>query len=202
MSGDARRALDICRRAVEIAESESQSIPNTPSKTPGREEKKGRGVVSIATVKRAINEATTSPLQQYLRALPLVTKLFLAALVLRLRRAGTGECLMGEVVDEAGRMARLDTSGKEGLGGYVFVGDGKGGGDGAGGDRTRGKTVGKGARVLGMGGAAMELLEAGVIGLEVRRAERMGKVRLGIGEEDVKVAFRDDPEVKGLGFMG
>ncbi|QSZ30356.1 hypothetical protein DSL72_004879 [Monilinia vaccinii-corymbosi] len=197
VSGDARRALDICRRAVEIAESESLSIPNTPSKTPGREERKGKGVVSIATVKKAINEATTSPLQQYLRALPLVAKLFLAALIFRLRRAGTGECLMGEVVDECRRMAKLDTSGS--VVGYLLVGEGNGVG---GGEKTRGRAAGKGARVQGMGEAAMELMEAGVIGVEVRKAERMGKVRLGIGEEDVKVAFRDDPEIRGLGFTG
>ncbi|ESZ89595.1 hypothetical protein SBOR_10016 [Sclerotinia borealis F-4128] len=203
VSGDARRALDICRRAVELAEAESLSIPDTPSKTPGREERKGKGVVSIATVKKAINEATTSPLQQYLRALPLVTKLFLAALILRLRRAGTGECLIGEVVDEARRMAKLDTSGS--VIGYLLVGgDGKGGGGagGGGGDRTRGRATGRGARVQGMGEATMELMEAGIIGVEVRKAERMGKVRLGIGEEDVKVAFRDDPEIRGLGFTG
>ncbi|KAF7860808.1 hypothetical protein EAF04_008326 [Stromatinia cepivora] len=198
VSGDARRALDICRRAVEIAQSESLSIPNTPSKTPGREEKKGKGVVSIATVKKAINEATTSPLQQYLRACPLATKMFLAALVLRLRRAGTGECLVGEVVDECRRMAKLDTGGS--VVGYLLAGgENKVGG---GGEKKRGKQTGKGARVQGMGEAAMELMEAGVIGIEVRKAERMGKVRLGIGEEDVKVAFRDDPEIKGLGFMG
>ncbi|RAL58103.1 hypothetical protein DID88_010383 [Monilinia fructigena] len=130
VSGDARRALDICRRAVEIAESESLSVPNTPSKTPGREERKCKGVVSIATVKKAINEATTSPLQQYLRALPLVSKLFLAALIFRLRRAGTGECLMGEVVDECRRMVKLDTSGS--VVGYLLVAGGHGGGGGKG----------------------------------------------------------------------
>ncbi|TGO69733.1 hypothetical protein BOTNAR_0007g00140 [Botryotinia narcissicola] len=199
VSGDARRALDICRRAVEIAESESLSIPNTPSKTPGKEEKRGKGVVSIATVKKAINEATTSPLQQYLRALPLATKMFLAALVLRLRRAGTGECLVGEVVDECRRMAKLDTGGS--VVGFLLTGAGAAGGVNNG-DRTRVKQAGKGARVQGMGEAAMELMEAGVIGIEVRKAERMGKVRLGIGEEDVKVAFKDDPEIRGLGFVG
>lgn len=104
---------------------------------------------------------------------------------------------MGEVVDECRRMAKLDTSGS--VVGYLLVGGGNGGG---GGERTRGKAMGKGARVQGMGGAAMELMEAGVIGVEVRKAERMGKVRLGIGEEDVKVAFRDDPEIRGLGFTG
>lgn len=155
-------------------------------------------MVSIATVKKAINEATTSPLQQYLRALPLATKMFLAALVLRLRRAGTGECLVGEVVDECRRMAKLDTGGS--VVGFLLTGAGAGGGNN--GERTRGKQVGKGARVQGMGEAAMELMEAGIIGIEVRKAERMGKVRLGIGEEDVKVAFKDDPDIRGLGFVG
>ncbi|PQE24574.1 origin recognition complex subunit 1 protein [Rutstroemia sp. NJR-2017a WRK4] len=192
VSGDARRALDICRRAVELAEAEAEalSIPNTPSKTPSREDKKGKGIVSIATIKKAINEATTSPLQHYLRALPLVTKIFLAALVLRLRRSGTGECLLGEVLDEAKRMTKLDTSGL--VVGFLLAGSGN--------TNTKGGVLGKGARVAGIGEAAMELTEAGVIGVELRKAERMGKVRLGIGEEDVKVAFQHDPEIKGLGF--
>ena len=60
-------------------------------------------------------------------------------------------------------------------------------------------------RLLAMGSAAVDLMEAGIIGLEMvgggRRAERMGKVRLCVGEEDVKLAFREDPEVKGLGFQ-
>jgi len=112
VSGDARRALDICRRAVELAESEllSQSAPNTPSKS-GKGDKisKSLGRVTIATVKRAINEATTSPLQQYLRALPLGAKVLLAALLAKTRRTGIGESVLGEVIDEAKRMCKMDT---------------------------------------------------------------------------------------------
>jgi origin recognition complex subunit 1 len=119
-----------------------------------------------------------------------VTKIFLAALVLRLRRSGTGECLLGEVLDEAKRMAKLDTSGL--VVGFLLAGSGNA--------NAKGGMLGKGARVAGIGEAAMELTEAGVIGVELRKAERMGKVRLGIGEEDVKVAFQHDPEIKGLGF--
>ncbi len=55
-------------------------------------------------------------------------------------------------------------------------------------------------RVLGMGMAAAALAEAGIIGLEGRGGERVGKVRLNVGEEEIKLAFRDDNEVKGLGF--
>jgi origin recognition complex subunit 1 len=51
-----------------------------------------------------------------------------------------------------------------------------------------------------MGSSAIELMEAGIVGLEARKADRTGKIRLSIGEEDVKQAFKDDPEVKNLGF--
>ncbi|KAF2761996.1 P-loop containing nucleoside triphosphate hydrolase protein, partial [Pseudovirgaria hyperparasitica] len=98
VSGDARRALDICRRAVELAEAEdaastSISAPDDPA-TPLPAKKVS---VTIATIKRAIAEATSSPLQQYLRALPLASKLFLAALLARVRRSGVGEALLGDV---------------------------------------------------------------------------------------------------------
>ncbi|KAG4433905.1 hypothetical protein IFR05_010602 [Cadophora sp. M221] len=198
VSGDARRALDICRRAVELAESDvlSQPAPNTPSKS-GRNEKisKGFGKVTIATVKRAINEATTSPLQQYLRGLPLAAKVLLAALLAKTRRTGIAESILGEVMDEAKRMAKMDTGSQmiefllrdnhvlsKGMGMQVS------------------KQPQKTPRLLAMGTSAVDLMEAGIIGLEARRADRTGKIRLSIGEEDVKQAFKDDPEVKNLGF--
>jgi origin recognition complex subunit 1 len=200
VSGDARRALDICRRAVELAESEAFTVPNTPSKS-GKGEKEnskvGKGIVTIQTVKRAINEATTSPLQQYLRGLPLSTKMLLAALLARTRRTGIGESVLGEVIDEAKRMAKMDTSGNmtEFLLKNELVG-----GKGVTTHWTAKHITKPAPRLLGMGTSAMDLMEAGVIGLEARKADRMGKVRLCIGEEDIKLAYKDDPEVKGLGF--
>lgn len=195
VSGDARRALDICRRAVELAESDSQSaVPNTPSKS-GKGEKisKNAGRVTIATVKRAINEATTSPLQQYLRGLPLSSKILLAALLARTRRSGIAESILGDVLDEARRMAKMDTGGHTGK--YLLT------------EGNTMKTVsvwkpqpGKAPRVLAMGLSALDLMEAGIIGLEARKADRTGKIRLSIGEEDLKLAFKDDPEIKNLGF--
>ncbi|EKD16003.1 origin recognition complex subunit 1 [Drepanopeziza brunnea f. sp. 'multigermtubi' MB_m1] len=205
VSGDARRALDICRRAVELAEAEILALPapDTPSKSGRKANRDGAegagkpsrnlGTVTIATVKRAINEATTSPLQQCLRSLPLAAKILLAALLVKTRRTGIGESILGEVMDEAKRMARMesgshlefllkDTRMEMGAGTSVGMKD---------------KKV---PRVLAMGGSAVDLMEAGIVGLETRRAERTGKIRLCIGEEDVKQAFKDDPEVKGFGF--
>jgi len=197
VSGDARRALDICRRAVELAESElhSQSAPNTPSKSgKGDKVSKSLGRVTIATIKRAINEATTSPLQQYLRALPLGAKVLLAALLAKTRRTGIGESVLGEVIDEAKRMCKMDT-GNQKMVEFLLS------------SSTSSKALQypskqqqKTPRVLGMGASAIDLMEAGIIGLEARKTDRTGKIRLSIGEEDVKLAFKDDPEIKNLGF--
>lgn len=116
VSGDARRALDVCRRAVEIAEQEAveeieqeNAVPSTPSKTPARQKPaaNGKGVVTIATIKRAINEATSTPLAAHLRSLSLASKIFLAALLARLRRTGITESTLADIVDEALRMGNM-----------------------------------------------------------------------------------------------
>lgn len=243
VSGDARRALDICRRAVELAETsaleqeshdadrgnasdEDDLGPATPSKTSRSSQavarvqrlRKQRAtadgdataenrkvIVSIATIKQAINEATSSPLQQHLRTLPLAAKLFLAALLARIRRTGISEALLGDVIDEAkrlGLMAQLKPverfllqSDDAGLEGHTR--------DKTGLDQreTRQLLESQIGRVKGMGAAAVELAEAGIVGLESRKGERGGRVRLGVGDEDIRLALKDDEEVKGLGFQ-
>lgn len=220
VSGDARRALDICRRAVEIAETEVAENANpllaTPSKRNRLKEKAGGGApqgkgqkagqVTIGIVKQAINEATSSPLQQYLKSLSLSSKLFLAAILARTRRSGVSECVLGDVLDEAkkmGLMAAENPSIREMLMTNTLFGQGQQSGSFASPTKKGNSTVAAGEklpRVLGMEVAAAALAEAGVIGLESRRGERVGKLRLNVGEEEVKLALRDDGEVKGLGF--
>jgi origin recognition complex subunit 1 len=58
----------------------------------------------------------------------------------------------------------------------------------------------KAARSLGLALAATELAEAGIIGVEARHGERVGRVRLGVGEDEVRLALGEDESVKGLGF--
>jgi origin recognition complex subunit 1 len=222
VSGDARRALDICRRAVEIAESDKAaadqaaleaSVEETNDETitttiaPAKTAMMKKGVVTISTIKRAINEATSTPLAAYLRSLPLASKLFLAALLGRIRRTGLTESTLGDIIDEAARMAAL--SSLIPLHDILLAPDtfqsmssttgastpGKRG-------RAAGKKEGKVARLRGMGVAAEELAEAGIVGLEVRRGERVGRVRLGVGEEEIRGALREDEECRGLGFNG
>ena len=212
VSGDARRALDICRRAVEIAEAENIAVENpllaTPSKSARRKEKRALeseapvkqkpkvGIVTIATIKQAINEATSSLLQQYLKALPLASKVFLAALLARTRRSGVNECVLSDVLEEAKRLGIMAADNPH-VHDFLLA-------DPVFGQDATSKNSNKAAsvpRVLAMNFAAADLAEAGIIGLEGgRRGERVGKVRLGIGNEEVKLALRDDVEVRGLGF--
>lgn len=237
VSGDARRALDICRRAVEIAETESAlsrqdepEVPNTPSKTgrgkkpplgksnlgthqkkpqPGPGEEK-QHIVTIATIKQAIAEATSSPLQQYLRSLPLSWKVFLAALLALLRRTGIGESLVGDVLDEARNMCLMTDSvpmrqhllleapiSKNNIDGEDAI---EARSKAASRALAKAKGTGMAARVQGMEAAVMGLAEAGIVGVESRMGERARRVRLGVGDDDVRLALNDDEEVKGLGF--
>lgn len=242
VSGDARRALDICRRAVEIAEqasveaararskalglemgeeAETELLPPTPSKSAARRVGENRIFtqsqvknridpsqdlepipsprVTIATIKQAIQEATSTPLQQSLRSLPLTGKVFLSGLLARIRRTGITESNLGDVLDEAKRMASgavaVSGSSSAGLKEYLL--------------NSRNN-----CSVSGMGFAALELAGAGVIAMEGEmggksglghafgKGNRSGKVRLRIASEDVRAAFRDDAEAKmlGLGF--
>ncbi|KAI0379691.1 P-loop containing nucleoside triphosphate hydrolase protein [Hypomontagnella monticulosa] len=204
VSGDARRALDICRRAVELAEADVKNAepdPGTPSKRAkaktgeADKTKASKGKVTIATVKRAINEATTSPLQQYLRALPFASKLVLTALLVRNERTGLPDSTYGDVMEEMNRALVLDAGSRR-------VGLLKGTADKdtkVNGPNTRRGEL-RSARPAGISTAAVDLTGAGIIILEGQRAERPSKIRLAVGDEEIKLAFRDDPEIRALGI--
>jgi origin recognition complex subunit 1 len=213
VSGDARRALDICRRAVEIAELEGRNdndnFPSTPSKK-AKDDTKNRyssgvkvgGKVTINTVKQAINEATTSPLQQYLRSLPLSPKLFLAAVVARIRRTGISESILGDVIEEAKRIGKMANG--QHVQEFLMVAPLTASSSWSQNTAAKGAKCKNNhfpaARVLGLSAAAIELMDAGIIGVESRKGERTGRVRLIIGDEEVKLALKDDLQARSLGF--
>ncbi|RPA99258.1 P-loop containing nucleoside triphosphate hydrolase protein [Choiromyces venosus 120613-1] len=186
VSGDATRALDICRRAVEIVEySSNKDTDNnqppsssscrksgaiSPSNITGGGLKAG-GRVTITVVKQAIQEATSSPLQMFLKTTSLVSKIFITALLLRSRHSGIGEGVLRDVLDEAERIVRAQGVAEEELGG--------------------------GARVAGIKAAVRGLVEAGVVSVE-KKGGGGGRVRFLIGEEEVKAALREDGDVGGV----
>ncbi|KAG8412440.1 Origin recognition complex, subunit 1 [Metarhizium acridum] len=189
VSGDARRALDICRRAVEIAEGDAQGDPMTPSKN-GTQDLTRRGKVTIATIKKAINEATTNPVQQHLRGLPLMSKLVMAAVLLRIRRTGLVESSFGEILDELQRATAHSSPALPGMAQILNSG-------------LQG-TPGAAHRHLGRPSyvhtAALDLVAAGLINLEAHRAERSSKLRLAIADDEVKMALRDDGDLRAMGL--
>ncbi|KAL7273871.1 Origin recognition complex, subunit 1 [Rhizina undulata] len=194
VSGDARRALDICRRAVEIVEySTTSNPPDSPSKRHPKPPIKEPGRVTIATIKAAINEATSSPIQQFLRHLPLTSKVLLAAILARIRRSGVGENMLGDVIEEAERMVKISEMRIQEL----LLGDEERdeGGNRRIGERAAVKEL---PRIRGVGAAVLELAEAGVVAVEARRGERGGRVSLNVSEEEVKAALRDDAEMGGM----
>ena len=200
VSGDARRALDICRRAVEIAENESlieNHPPITPTKTRKTAEpvpRRRTGRVVINTIKQAIIEATSSPLQQYVKSLSLGSKTMLAALVARLRRSGVAETSLADVMEETKRLCQVvDNSSVQ----QFLLTPALSTGMRDGGATEQGNHS---PRVLAMQAAATELLEAGVISLETKGGERTGKIRFNISEDEVKLALMDDSEGRTLGF--
>ncbi|KAG0230830.1 Origin recognition complex, subunit 1 [Actinomortierella wolfii] len=96
VSGDARRALDICRRAVEIVEqdalrrqAEGQGKGNSDDADPEQ--------VTIRTVDQAIKEMFASPNVRFIQTASLHQKLFLIALTAKLRRLGLAEVEFNEV---------------------------------------------------------------------------------------------------------
>ncbi|KAG7115711.1 Origin recognition complex subunit 1 like protein [Verticillium longisporum] len=200
VSGDARRALDICRRAIELAVAEAQPVPTTPSHgshQQGNEDIKTTqrgGRVTIATIRRAINEATTNPIQQYLRSLALGPRLLLFALVARTQKSGTSDATFGDIMDEVQRVLNMASGSLlpatlDALQASMQMGSG--------GVRPNRYTVVTEQMCLQTG--ATDLAGAGIIILELQRAERPCKLRLAVGDEEIKMAFRDDAELRAMG---
>ncbi|ODA76635.1 hypothetical protein RJ55_07906 [Drechmeria coniospora] len=191
VSGDARRALDICRRAVELAERDADGdLPPTPSKTGGANQPSRAGRVTIATIKKAINEATSNPVQQHLRGLPLMSKLFMAALLLRIRRTGLAETTFGEALDELQRATVHSSPVNPGM--ASILGSSLKG--------TPASVPRPSTRPSSVHTAALDLVAAGLINLETQRAERSSKLRLAVADDEVKMALRDDGELKAMGI--
>ena len=88
MSGDARRCLDICRRAVEIAESSLRI--SSPRKRP-------KGIVGMRHVEAALKEMFSSPKILALQSLAVMETMFMKAVVSEFRRTGLEEATFAEV---------------------------------------------------------------------------------------------------------
>lgn len=102
VSGDARRSLMICIRAVEIAEAEFMSKSEAE-----RKELDGKYTVTIMHIMKAVNETSSSPVAGYLNSISFLSKLVLASIMLRKKRSGIAEIQVGEVYDEVSNQVQV-----------------------------------------------------------------------------------------------
>ncbi|ODV69483.1 hypothetical protein HYPBUDRAFT_164109 [Hyphopichia burtonii NRRL Y-1933] len=128
--GDVRKALMVCRRAVEMVEQayvkfkqedsesnngakfeledkelEEQSLENNLLKI-----ENGKIVVRMRDIARAFNESNNSPARIFIRTLPFASKLVLASLLLRMKRSGLADNSLGDIIDEMKNSLAMLTS--------------------------------------------------------------------------------------------
>ncbi|XWS52515.1 hypothetical protein CRYUN_Cryun11dG0077100 [Craigia yunnanensis] len=85
ISGDARRALEICRRAAEIADYHIKNKISTVNSS------KVKDIVTMAEVDAAIQEMFQAPHVQVMKSCSKLSKIFLTAMVYELYKTGMGE---------------------------------------------------------------------------------------------------------------
>ena len=96
LSGDARRALDICRRATEIAQRESEK--NT-SATSNKKKSKAEVLVGISHVLKAHEEMFCSPKIVAIRSCSKYEKLLLRSIIFCFQKSGLEETSFERVYD-------------------------------------------------------------------------------------------------------
>lgn len=83
VSGDARRALEICRRAAELADYRSKRLESLSTSA-----STGKILVGWADIEAAIEEMLQAPHIQVMKSCPKLSKIFLAAMVHELYKTG------------------------------------------------------------------------------------------------------------------
>ncbi|PRT56884.1 Origin recognition complex subunit 1 [Wickerhamiella sorbophila] len=89
VSGDARRALDLCRRAVELGDGKT---------------------IKIDHVREAIMESHVTHMEEFLASLSVVSKVLLCAIIVRARRSKANEVLLREVLQQAEQLVHMGKS--------------------------------------------------------------------------------------------
>ncbi|KAM9933444.1 hypothetical protein OXX80_006936 [Metschnikowia pulcherrima] len=193
VTGDARQALSICRRAVEIAENDYLHEDGArDSELPPEQQKYA---VRIPHISRAIAETVNSPMAQAVAGLPFAAKLLLAAVLLQVRRSGRGETLLGDVIDEMRSQLQLLT--RQGashalkpLGQaetYVSLLYGQNPASGQ-----------AGVRLPELTQIVAELVEQGILAQSPVASMRHRSVRLTLPQDEAMSALKSDPDIAAM----
>ena len=185
VSGDARRSLMICIRAVEIAQNEYMNKSKCE-----RENLDGKYTVTIMHIMKAVNETSSSPVVGYLNSLPFLSKLVLLCIMLRKKRLGIAEIRLGEIYDELSNQAQvlLFSELKKSLKGEdlglldILFGSGK--------NRMMGSVINASLFIL------KDLEENGILIMQSLRIERDRLVRLNISDDEILSILKRDPMIQ------
>ncbi|KAM8946201.1 cell division control protein 6 homolog [Pelodytes ibericus] len=167
VSGDARKALDICRRAVEIVESDvrSQTVlkPLSESRSPSKEASASvPKKVSLPHISRVISDVYGDKMtasRGSSETFPLQQKLVVCALLLLTQHSKIKEVTLGKLHEAYSKVCR----------------------------KQQMPAVGQ-SECLSL----CQLLEArGILGLKKAREARLAKISLKIEEKDIEHAFKD-----------
>ncbi|KAL2540899.1 Origin of replication complex subunit 1A [Abeliophyllum distichum] len=113
VSGDARRALEICRRGAELADCRTKRSPSLSNSGVT-----GKVLVGMADVETAIKEMFQAPHIQVIRSCSKLSKIFLAAMVHELYKTGMGETTFEKL---AMTVSRFCTGNRETFPGYDIL---------------------------------------------------------------------------------
>ncbi|PSK35172.1 hypothetical protein C7M61_004836 [Candidozyma pseudohaemuli] len=183
VSGDARRALTICRRAVEIAEQEFLETETDLEKP----ESEQTFTIQIGHISKAINETINSPIAQLLNLLSFESKLVLVGILLRMRRSGLAENSLGDVMDEMKNSLDLLTS-KDSSNPFKKIESHDSFADFCYGNPRN-------IRVYEMARLVNQMEELGIIAQQNLRSERYRLIQLNISEDEVLAALRRDQAI-------
>ncbi|KAJ2816550.1 Origin recognition complex, subunit 1 [Coemansia furcata] len=163
VSGDARRALDVCRRAVEIVEAESareSTLAGGKGVRPAQDAGQ-QGLVTMMIIDRAVKEMYASGNVAFIQNASLQQKVFLLSLRAAIRKAGIPEVSLGDVAFVHRQLCQLH---ELVIPSYDQI-----------------------AKICSQLGATRCILTESSI-LDVHQ-----QVRLAIAEDDITVALRPDP---------
>ncbi|MCD7457200.1 Origin recognition complex, subunit 1 [Datura stramonium] len=113
VSGDARRALEICRRAAELADYRDKKLLSIPNSAAA-----GKMLVRMADVEAAIQEMFQAPHIQVMRSSSKLSKIFLAAMVYEGHKTGMSETTFDKL---AATVSCLCTSNSEKFPGWDML---------------------------------------------------------------------------------
>lgn len=197
VSGDARRALKVCKRAAEIAEQHymakhgysydgQQTSKSDIDDAEDANDQEGVQTVHISHIMRALNETTNSQSTRFISRLSFTGKLFLYALLKLMKKTGLQEQQLGDIIDEIRLLIEANAKNKfvEEISRVLFH---------QGSDVTPEQL-----RIVSWDFVINQMIEAGIIIKQSMKNEKISCVKLNISSEDVKKALEQDESLKGL----